>query len=192
MSLQLQDGPLSLRGSSIFGGIASDGDAGRGLIQRGDELSPALEALLLVRQEGVIGQTVARQRQRLLDQVLRQVQVLRHRVDDTQTGVLLGQQLPQQVPVPLGKSAVPTLILHLVLLVLVLVLVLLFPLLLFWFSLLTLLSCDARVSVSIPLRVQVLLKGLAHVHLVDGREGFGWTATMSAALIHSVTSIKVP
>lgn len=103
MSLQLHDGPLPLWRRSIFGGEAGHGDAGGGVVHGRDELGPALEGLFLRGQEGLRVQAVAWQGERLLDEVLSQVELLGHGVYDSQIGLVVREELPEQAPVPLCK-----------------------------------------------------------------------------------------
>ena len=163
MCFQFHDGPLPLWRRSIFGGEAGHRDAGGGVLHGRDELRPAFEGLLLRGQEAVWVQAVTWQGQRLLDKVLGQVELLRHGVNDAQIGLVVWEELPEQAPVPLCKLTalviVPSLLLFLCL------------------------------QFNFPVLVRAVLKGFSHIHLVNGREGFGWPAVMFAALIQSVTTI---
>lgn len=160
---QLHDGPLALRGRSVLRGEAGHGDAGGRVLHGRDELRPALEALLLRGQEGLRVQTVTRQGQRLLDEVLGQVKLLGHRVYHAQGGLVLREELPEQAPVLLGKltafDPVPSL-----------------------------LGVLLGFQSYVPVLVQTVIKGFPHIHLVNGGEGFGWSTVMCAALIQSVTT----
>lgn len=163
MCFQFHDGPLPLRRCSVFWGEAGHCDAGGGVLHGWDELRPAFEGLLLWGQEGLRVQAVTRKGQCLLDKVLGQVELLRHRVYDAQIGLVVWEELPEQAPVPLRK----------------LIAFVTVPSLLFFLCL----------HFNFPVLVRAVLKGFSHIHLVNGREGFGWSAVMFAGLIQSVTTI---
>lgn len=155
---QLHDGPLALWGGGVLRGEAGHRDAGGRVVHGRDELGPALEALLLGRQDGRLRiQAVARQGQRLLDEVLGQVKLLGHGVDHAQGGLVVREQLPEQAPVLLGKTAVPSLL---------------------WLWLLLLVLLLLGLQSYVPALVQTLIKGFSHIHLVNGREGFGRSTVM--------------
>ncbi|KAJ8406313.1 hypothetical protein AAFF_G00305440, partial [Aldrovandia affinis] len=155
---EFHDGPLALRRSGVLGGVAGDGDAGGGVVQGGDELRPPLEGLLLL---VALLEVVTGQRQRLLDQVLGQVQVLGNAVCDAQAGVLIREQLAEQGPVPLRELAV--------LVVTVVCLYLHLHLHIHLHFLLWLLPSPQNA----PVHVQAPLQGLSRVRLINGREGIG-------------------
>lgn len=163
MCFQFHDGPLPLWRCSVFWGEAGHCDAGGGVLHGRDELRPAFEGLLLWGQEGMWVQAVTWQWQCLLDKVLGQVELLRHRVYDAQTGLVVCKELPEQAPVLLCKLTA---------------FVIIFSLLFF-----------ACLQFNISVLVQAVLKGFSHIQLINGREGFGWSAVMFAGLIQSVTTI---
>lgn len=163
MCFQLHDGPLPLRRCSILWGEAGHCNAGGRVLHGRDELRPAFKGLFLWRQACLRVQTVTWQGQSLLDEILGQIELLGHRVYDAQVGLVVREELPEQAPVPLCKLTAFVLV----------------PSLLF-------LLCLQSI---IPVLVRAVLKGVSHIHLVNGREGFGWPAVMFAGLIQSVTTI---
>lgn len=164
MRLQLHDGPLPLRGGGVLRGEAGHRDAGGRVLHGRDELRPALEGLLVRGQEAPRVQAVAGQRQRLLDQVLGQVELLGHGVNDAQVGLAVREKPPEQAPVPLGEP-------------IVLVVVAADP------------DPASLLFLHTNVPVRAALKRFSHIRLVNGREGFGRPAVMFAGLIQSVTTI---
>lgn len=163
MCFQFHDGPLPLWRCSVLRGEAGHCDAGGRVLHGRDELRPAFEGLLLWGQECLRVQTVTWQGQCLLDKILGQIELLGHRIYHAQIGLLVWEELPEQAPVLLCKLTAFVIV----------------PSLLF-------LLCFQS---NIPVLVRAVIKGFSHIHLVNGREGFGWSTVMFAGLIQSVTTI---
>lgn len=164
MCFQFHDGPLPLWRCCILWGEAGHCDAGGRVLHGWDELRPAFEGLLLWGQECLRVQTVTWQGQRLLDKVLCQIELLGHRINHAQIGLMVWKELPEQAPVLVCK---------------------LFAFVFAPSCLLFLFHFQSN----IPVLVRAVIKGFSHIHLVNGREGFGWSTVMFAGLIQSVTTI---
>lgn len=113
MCFQLHNGPLSLWRCSVLRGEAGNRDAGGRVLHRWDELCPTFKVLFLWRQHCVTIQKVAWQGQRLLDQVLGQIELLGHGIYHAQIGLVVWEELPEQTPVLLCKLMTYVLILSL-------------------------------------------------------------------------------
>lgn len=117
MCFQLHNGPLPLWRCSVLWGEAGNCDAGRWVLHRWNELCPTFKVLFLWGQHCVTIQKVAGQGQCLLDKVLGQIELLGHRIDHAQIGLMVWEELPEQIPVLLCKLMTCVLVLSLLFLV---------------------------------------------------------------------------